>query len=156
MNSKTLEQYLVAAIERGQIDHALRAHRGLDGKITFYVLPLNGYGETLDFVVRGNGLALNLTSDSDVPVSDSAPIESSYNNPHPVHQAVDLGHAIAKLAPFSDINATVNGLIKTMAGKATDLLGGPIAVAGPAQISILGDNVEVATTGSVTVTAHQA
>lgn len=64
--SNTLEQYLGAAIDRGQIDHVLRASRSLNGKVTFYVRPLNGDGETLDFVVRGNGMALNLTSDSDV------------------------------------------------------------------------------------------
>ncbi len=67
MSSKTLEQYLIAAIdERDQIDHALRATFGSGGKVTFYVHPLNADGDTLDFVVRGNALALNLTSDSDV------------------------------------------------------------------------------------------
>lgn len=65
--SNTLEQYLGAAIDRGQIDHVLRASRSLSGKVTFYVRPLNGDGETLDFVVRGNGMALNVTNDSDVP-----------------------------------------------------------------------------------------
>lgn len=66
MTSKTLEQYLIAALDSGRIDHQLRANRGLDGKITFYIHPERADGETLDFVVRGNGLALNLTSDSDV------------------------------------------------------------------------------------------
>ena len=66
MSSKTLEQYLVAAIERSQIDHVLRASRAPGGKVTFYVRPLSGDGETLDFVVRDNALVLNLTSASDV------------------------------------------------------------------------------------------
>ena len=66
MSSKTLEQYLIAAIESGQIDHALRVTRDQSGKVTFYVHPSLGDGETLDFVVRGNALALNVTSDCDV------------------------------------------------------------------------------------------
>lgn len=65
--TKSLEQYLSDAMDRGAIDHALRAHRGLDGKVTFYVRPLSGDGETLDFVVRGNGMVLNVTESSDVP-----------------------------------------------------------------------------------------
>lgn len=66
MSSKSLEQYLVTAIERGQIDHALRASLDASGKVTFYIHPSLSDGETLDFVVRGNALALNVTSDSDV------------------------------------------------------------------------------------------
>lgn len=84
MSSKTLEQYLLAAIERGQIDHALRASRTPAGKVTFYVRPLNGDGETLDFVVRGNGLALNVTSDSDVPAAQA----ESQIPKHPSHPDV--------------------------------------------------------------------
>lgn len=70
MSSKSLEQYLVTAIERGQIDHALRASRDASGKVTFYIHPALGDGETLDLVVRGNELVLNLTNCSDVPVSE--------------------------------------------------------------------------------------
>lgn len=66
MNSKSLELYLIAALGRGQIDHQLRAQRGQDGKVTFYIHPQNGDGETPSFVVRGNALALSVTSDSDV------------------------------------------------------------------------------------------
>lgn len=66
MNSKSLEQYLKAAFERGQVDHHLRAHRGQDGKVTFYIHPANGDGETPSFVVRSNSLALSQTGDSDV------------------------------------------------------------------------------------------
>lgn len=64
--SHTLEQYLSEAFSRTQIDHVLRAHRAPCGKVTFYVRPLNGDGETLDFVVRGNAMVLNQTNDSDV------------------------------------------------------------------------------------------
>lgn len=64
--TKTLEQYLSDAMDRGVIDHALRAHRGLDGKITFYVRPSGADGETLDFVVRGNAMVPNVCSTSDV------------------------------------------------------------------------------------------
>lgn len=207
MSSKTLEQYLVAAIERGQVDHALRAFRAPSGKVTFYVRPLNGDGETLDFVVRDNAMVLNLTNDSDVPdtvleaaqnarapkqpspvilmhpshpdvprPSDadlvalahcvcraieacgaspeltkavvlagdlacylqkpaSAPepiVQTSIGGmpgePNPVHLAVDLGHAIAKLAQSISALETaergaVNGLIKSMAAKSGELLG---------------------------------
>lgn len=84
MSSNTLEQYLGAAIDRGQIDHVLRASRSLNGKVTFYVRPLNGDGETLDFVVRGNGMALNVTSDSDVP---SAQVQTGTTK-HPGHPDV--------------------------------------------------------------------
>ena len=129
MSSKTLEQYLVAAIERGQIDHALRAHRGLDGKITFYVRPLAGDGETLDFVVRGNALVLNQTSDSDVPelIAVNSIGEASGAAHNPAHLAVDLSHAIARLAETapslrSTEQSLVNGLINSMATKATTLL----------------------------------
>lgn len=66
MSSKSLEQYLIADIERGQIDHMLRATRDASGKVTFYIHPHGADGETLDFVVRGNAVALNNTSDSDV------------------------------------------------------------------------------------------
>lgn len=64
--TKSLEQYLSDAMDRGVIDHALRAHRGLDGKVTFYVRPSGVDGETLDFVVRGNAMVANVCSTSDV------------------------------------------------------------------------------------------
>lgn len=82
--SKTLEQYLAAAIDRGQIDHVLRASRSLSGKVTFYVRPLNGDGETLDFVVRDNALVLNVTNDSDMP---SAQVQTEPPK-HPGHPDV--------------------------------------------------------------------
>ncbi|WJN61353.1 hypothetical protein [Pseudomonas sp. SO81] len=65
MSSKTLEKYLLAAIDRGQIDHHLRAHCNLSGQVSFYIHPQQGDGETPSFVSRGNALALSLTSDSE-------------------------------------------------------------------------------------------
>lgn len=95
MSSKTLEQYLVAAIERSQIDHVLRASRAPGGKVTFYVRPLSGDGETLDFVVRDNALVLNLTNNSDVPESvlvaaqeARTPLTGSAIPKHPGHPDV--------------------------------------------------------------------
>ena len=76
MKSKTLEQYLSASIGRAQIDHCLRATRDASGKVTFYIRPLTGNGETLDFVVRDNALVLNETSESDVP---DAVLEAAQN-----------------------------------------------------------------------------
>lgn len=65
MSSKTLEQYLLNAIARGQIDHHLRAHCGQGGQVTFYIHPQHGDGETPSFVSRGNALAPSLTSESE-------------------------------------------------------------------------------------------
>lgn len=62
--SKTLEHYLVTAMAAGLIDHKMRALKGADGKVTFYVHPAGADGETLDFVVRGNSLVPNVTSES--------------------------------------------------------------------------------------------
>ena len=102
--SNTLEQYLGAAITRGQIDHALRAHRAPCGKVTFYVRPLNGDGETLDFVVRGNGLALNLTSDSDVHRGIDGLLETRI----PIlDQITDLCHAIEKCGASPELTDAV-------------------------------------------------
>ena len=63
---KTLEQYLADDISRGVIDHHLRASRDANGKVTFYIHPAGVDGDTIDFVVRGNAMVPNLTSDSDV------------------------------------------------------------------------------------------
>lgn len=83
MSSKTLEQYLAAAcVDRNQIDHHLRASFGVDGKVTFYVHPLNGDGETLDFVVRDNSMVLNVTNNSDVP---DAVLEAAQDARAPMH-----------------------------------------------------------------------
>lgn len=102
--SNTLEQYLGAAIDRGQIDHVLRAHRAPCGKVTFYVRPLNGDGETLDFVVRGNGMALNLTSDSDVHRGIDGLLETRI----PIlDQITDLCHAIEKCGASLELTDAV-------------------------------------------------
>lgn len=74
---KTLEQYLADDIGRGVIDHHLRASRDADGKVTFYIHPAGVDGDTLDYVVRGNVMAPNVTSDSDVVIHAS---DCSTNN----------------------------------------------------------------------------
>lgn len=66
MNIETLEQYLIMAFKNGQIDHSLRVSMDEGGKVTFYIHPQIGDGETPSFVVRENAIALCLTSDSDV------------------------------------------------------------------------------------------
>ncbi|MEP3114912.1 hypothetical protein [Nisaea sp.] len=53
---KTLETYLTDAERAGVIDHRLRMQRGPDGKIRFYIHPVDVDGETLDFEVQGNSL----------------------------------------------------------------------------------------------------
>lgn len=83
--TKSLEQYLSDAMDRGVIDHALRAHRGLDGKVTFYIHPSGVDGETLDFVVRGNAMVPNVCSTSDVPAAGAE------DHPHEVQSYVCVG-----------------------------------------------------------------
>lgn len=104
MKSQTLEQYLKAAVENGQIDHALRAVFGKDGKVTFYIRPLIGNGETVDFVVRGNALVLNLTNDSDVHQG----VDSLLATRAPIlDQITDLCHAIEKCGASPELTDAV-------------------------------------------------
>lgn len=53
----TLERYLREALERGAIDHSLRAHQWPDGRIAFYLHPSGRDGMTVDFQAAGNLLA---------------------------------------------------------------------------------------------------
>lgn len=106
MKSQTLEQYLKAAADsdNGQIDHVLRAGFGKDGKVTFYVRPLQGDGETVDFVVRGNALALNMTNDSDVHQG----VDSLLATRAPIlDQITDLCHAIEKCGASPELTDAV-------------------------------------------------
>ena len=52
---KTLEQYLRDA---PVIDHVIRSGTGPDGSVSFYIHPQGADGETLDFGVCGNSMAL--------------------------------------------------------------------------------------------------
>lgn len=52
----TLEAYLAANLERGVIDHALRASLDINGKIRFYLHPINVDGATPQFLIEGNVL----------------------------------------------------------------------------------------------------
>jgi hypothetical protein len=53
---KTLGEYLKEANVRGVIDHALRAHVDDEGRVSFYIHPMNTFGDTRDYEVRGNRL----------------------------------------------------------------------------------------------------
>lgn len=54
---RTFEQYLRDAHAAGAIDHAVRARVDPNGAVSFYIHPAGRDGETLDFVVGGNGLS---------------------------------------------------------------------------------------------------
>lgn len=54
---KTLEQYLLDNMENGVIDHNLRAVRGPNGEVDFYIHPTVVSGDTLDMTVNGNGVS---------------------------------------------------------------------------------------------------
>lgn len=56
MNGITLETYFAECLQRGVIDHALRASLNANGHVEFYIHPANTDGRTLDFVVSGNSL----------------------------------------------------------------------------------------------------
>jgi hypothetical protein len=55
---KTFEQYLRDAHDKGVLDHALRARVEANGVVKFYVHPAGQDGDTLDFAVTGDGLAV--------------------------------------------------------------------------------------------------
>lgn len=169
----TLEQYLELSAQRGVIDHNLRANVGQDGKVTFYIHPRDVDGNTLDYVVRGNELAPSVTSDSDVPgygqetgdeqMRQVAGCVGSSYQPSPTEDAVRLGHCAASVADSlgslldrlsidSAPAKALAGLVKTLADRAEAALG-TIAVAGPVQITTIGD-IELHTTGSVSVERH--
>jgi hypothetical protein len=54
--NKTLEQYLRENVEKGAIDHSIRATITSEGNVEFYIHPLNVSGDTLDFMVCNNAL----------------------------------------------------------------------------------------------------
>ncbi len=53
MRKITFEDYLNS---QGVIDFSLRAQRGMDGLIRFYIHPANCSGDTADFLVFDNSL----------------------------------------------------------------------------------------------------
>ena len=53
---KTLEQYLRENVQKGAIDHMIRASVDSDGWVTFYIHPHGVDGDTLDFSVSGDQL----------------------------------------------------------------------------------------------------
>jgi hypothetical protein len=50
---KSLERYLWDNLDRGVIDHAVRALRDADGKVTFYIHPASVSGDTCGYDVTG-------------------------------------------------------------------------------------------------------
>lgn len=97
---KTLEQYLADDISRGVIDHHLRASRDANGKVTFYIHPAGVDGDTMDYVVRGNVLVPNLTSESDVPAELCE------------HAANILAAAAAPVQPLLDVVVHEQGEVR--------------------------------------------
>lgn len=65
--NQTLEKYLVDAAASGAIDHTLRAHVFPNGTVKFYIHPAGRDGQTLDFVVGGNGLSCTNVSGEPAP-----------------------------------------------------------------------------------------
>ena len=55
---KTLEQYFHENMDRDVIDFSVRARSFGSGRVGFYIHPDGRDGETLDFMVQGNTLAL--------------------------------------------------------------------------------------------------
>ncbi len=62
----TLEKYLRDADAAGAIDHSVRARVG-NGAVTFYIHPQGQDGQTLEFVVGGNGLSCISVAGSPAP-----------------------------------------------------------------------------------------
>lgn len=55
---KTLEQYFHENMDRDVVDFSVRARSFGSGRVGFYIHPDGRDGETLDFMVQGNTLAL--------------------------------------------------------------------------------------------------
>lgn len=53
---KTLEEYLLENIEKGFIDHSLRAQIDEDGSVSFYIHANGHNSDTLDFWVLNDKL----------------------------------------------------------------------------------------------------
>ena len=51
-----LQRYLQENLDKGIIDHTLRASKREDGTIVFYIHAVNASSQTLDFAVDGNTL----------------------------------------------------------------------------------------------------
>ena len=56
---QTLEDYLREAMQENHIDFHVRSTITGDGRVTFYIHPSDGDGETADFEVEGNELEHN-------------------------------------------------------------------------------------------------
>jgi hypothetical protein len=69
MSQQTLFDYLKKDIDRGVIDHSLRAEYVADGVIKFYIHPENVGGETPTFFVKGNQIASHVQAL--IPVNDT-------------------------------------------------------------------------------------
>jgi hypothetical protein len=63
----TLEQYLRDADANGAIDHTLRVRVQPGCAVTFYIHPQGQDGQTLEFVVGGNGLSCINVAGSPAP-----------------------------------------------------------------------------------------
>lgn len=66
--TKSLHDYLSDADSNGTLDHSMRATKGADGQIRFYIHPAGRDGETLDFELVGSQV-LPIASAPTVPAS---------------------------------------------------------------------------------------
>jgi hypothetical protein len=51
-----MEEYLAKGLDQGITEHVLCTRRAADGRLVFYIYPMFGAGDTLDFAVQGDNL----------------------------------------------------------------------------------------------------
>ena len=51
-----MEEYLSTCLDKSITEHVLCAKRAADRRVVFYIYPMFGTGETLDFSVEGDTL----------------------------------------------------------------------------------------------------
>jgi hypothetical protein len=56
MTDISFEEYLAKGLDQGITEHTLCNRRVPDGRMVFYIYPMFGAGDTLDFSVQGNHL----------------------------------------------------------------------------------------------------
>ena len=52
----TMEAYLAQCLDQSITEHVLCTRRAADGRLVFYIYPMFGGGDTVDFSVQGDRL----------------------------------------------------------------------------------------------------